>query len=186
MESGWAALRRMFVDEYEELRRRLARRLGSSDAVGDALQDTFLQLAREGEGPENIRDPRRYLFRMAMNVAKSRIRTERRRLNILEAQQLETALEIPDEQPGPAEVAEIASDMRLLHRVLDEMPPRRRDMVLAVLVEGATHRELAGRYDLSMRMIQIEMKKATGQIAERFGGAEIIDFASKRRVTSEE
>ncbi len=181
---SWAGLRRMFVEDYEELRRRLARRLGSVDAASDALQDTFLQLTRERADVEGIRNPRSYLFRMAMNLANSRIRTERRRLSLLEAEKLETALEIADDRPSPADSAELRSDLRLLGAILDEMPARRREMVLAALVEGASHRELANRYGLSMRMIQIEMKKATDQIAGRFAGAEVVDFALGAPMTS--
>ncbi|WP_242922628.1 RNA polymerase sigma factor [Caulobacter sp. CCUG 60055] len=183
-ESSWTALRRMFVDEYDELRRRLAVRLGSADAAGDALQDTFLQLAREGGRVETIHNPKGYLFRMAMNVANSRRRTERRRLSIVETQAIEAALETPDDRPGPAEVAEARSDLQLLRKVLDEMPQRRREMFLAALVDGASHRDLAERYGLSMRMIQIEMKKAGDLIAERFGRAKIIHFAPEPRETS--
>ena len=183
-ESSWTALRRMFIDEYDELRRRLAVRLGSADAAGDALQDTFLQLAREGGRVETIHNPKGYLFRMAMNVANSRRRTERRRLSIVETQAIEAALETPDDRPGPAEVAEARSDLQLLRKVLDEMPQRRREMFLAALVDGASHRDLAERYGLSMRMIQIEMKKAGDLIAERFGRAKIIHFAPEPRETS--
>ncbi|WP_165189855.1 RNA polymerase sigma factor [Caulobacter soli] len=181
---NWAGLRRMFVEDYEELRRRLARRLGSADAAGDALQDTFLQLTRERDDVEDIRNPRSYLFRMAMNLANSRIRTERRRLSLLEAQKLEAALDVVDDQLGPADSAELHSDLRLLRAILDEMPQRRRDMVLATLIEGASHRELADRYGLSIRMIQIEMKKATDQIAGRFAGTEVIGFAFSSSMTS--
>ena len=75
-------------------------------------------------------------------------------------------------------------DLQLLRKVLDEMPQRRREMFLAALVDGASHRDLAERYGLSMRMIQIEMKKAGDLIAERFGRAKIIHFAPEPRETS--
>ncbi len=185
-ETGWAALRRMFVEEYEELRRQLSRRLGSSDIASDALHDTFLQLTREDRGGEEVRHPKRYLLRMALNLASARVRTERRRAGIAEMRELELALEIPDSAPGPAETAEASSDLRRLRELLDEMPRRRRDMVLAVLVEGVTHRELAERHGLSIRMIQIEIRKATDQLSERFGEATIIRFASRRDMTSDE
>lgn len=182
-EENWAGLRQMLVEEYEDLRKRLAARLGADEAR-EALQDTFLQLAKDHAETGPIRNPKGYLYRMAMNLANSRHRTERRRLDILDAQSLELALEIADDGPGPEEVAQNHSDIRLLRKLLEAMPPRRREMVLAVLVHGATHRELADRYKLSMRMIQIEMKTATDQIAGQFGGAEIIHFASRQPGTS--
>lgn len=174
----------MLVEEYDELRKRLAKHLGSADVAGDALQDTFLQLAREGGSGGPIHNPRGYLFRMAVNLASSSRRTERRRLGILEAEALENALEAVDDQPNPAEVAEAHSDIRLLEQVLSEMPPRRREMFLAALVEEVPHRDLAKRYGLSMRMIQIEMKAATDYIAERFNRPKIVHFASRRQETS--
>ena len=184
-ESGWARLRRSFIEDYERLRRQLAGQLGSADAARDVLQDTFLQLSGEDRDGEEIRDPRQYLNRIVFNLASSRRRTERRRASIAEMVDLANGLEIADPTPGPVEIAEQRSDIERLREALEEMPARQKEMVLAVLLEGATTRDLAERYGLSMRMIQIEMRKITDQLSERFGGAEILHFAPRRDVTSD-
>src|SRR3546814_8850809 len=102
-EVTWKTLRVVLGERYDDFARLLSRRLGSQDLAEDALQDTFLRLAREGELAP-VRDPRGYLYRMAYNIAANRSRTERRRLTVAEA---DTLLDLIDEAPGPEHIAEI-------------------------------------------------------------------------------
>src|SRR3546814_19932593 len=85
-EVTWKTLRDVLVERYDDFARLLSRRLGSQDLAEDALQDTFLRLAREGELAP-VRDPRGYLYRMAYNIAAHRSRTERRRRTVPEGEQ---------------------------------------------------------------------------------------------------
>jgi RNA polymerase sigma-70 factor (ECF subfamily) len=176
-EATWSALKRLFIDEYPSFRRRLRDSLGSDDAASEALQDTFVRLSRGGEIGDNLDSPRGYLYQIAMNFARMRTRGEKRRLTHVD---VDAVMEAIDDQPGPAEIAEAHSDMRLLERVLAEMPSRRRAIFIAAWLDNIPHRDIAARFGLSLRMIQIELKHASEQVTERFGKAQLIDFASRR------
>jgi RNA polymerase sigma-70 factor (ECF subfamily) len=176
-ESTWAALKRLLVEDYGGLRKQLARQLASEELAADALQDTFLRLSRGGEISDTLESPRGYLYQIALNFARSRSRSERRRFSMIDA---EAILDAVDDRPGPEAVQEWRSDMRLLERALTQMPRRRREIFVAAWVDGTPHRTIAAEHGLSLRMIQIELKHAQDHVADRFAKANIVDFAKRR------
>lgn len=176
-ESTWAALRRLLVEEYNQFRNQLARQMDSEELASDALQDTFVRLARGGQIADSLESPRGYLYQIALNFARTRSRTEKRRLSVID---VEAVLDAVDDQPDPAQIAEGRSDMRLLQRALAEMPRRRREIFVAAWIDGVAHRDIAEKHDLSLRMIQIELKHASAHIAERFAKANLVNFARRK------
>lgn len=173
-EVTWKTLRDVLVERYDDFTRLLSRQLGSRDLAEDALQDTFLRLAREGELAP-VHDPRGYLYRMAYNIAAGRSRTERRRLTVAEA---DTLLDLIDEAPGPEHIAAARSDLRFARMALEELPERRRAIFKAAWVENLSTAEIAMRHNLTVRMIQMELKKAAEHIAARLAESNVIDFES--------
>jgi RNA polymerase sigma factor (sigma-70 family) len=155
-QSALAALRQLMVDRYDELKTRLTERLGSAELASDALQDAWLRLAR-AEAVGTIRAPSSYLFRVLVNTALNRRRAERRHLNTLE---IEALLDLADEAPGPAEVTEARSDLRVLETIMAELPPRQREILLAARLDGMPHKEIARRLGISLRLVEKELKQA--------------------------
>jgi RNA polymerase sigma-70 factor (ECF subfamily) len=152
---------------------RLTRRLGSADLASEALQDTFLRLECAGEiGP--VSSPRAYLLRIALNIATNRRISENRRLTVPESEAL---LEMPDESPDPARTAEARSEIAALKRALAELPARRRDIFLAAWVEELPHQQIAERFDLSVRTIQIELRQALEYCGQRLEREQRKNFA---------
>jgi RNA polymerase sigma factor (sigma-70 family) len=156
-ESTLAALRRLFVDRYDELKARLTRRLGSADLADDALQDTWLRLARI-ETVGVVHNPANYLLRTVLNVVQDRKRADRRHLSTLEIDALLHRL--ADEQPGPAEVVEARSELEALTAILAELPPRRRVILLAARLDNMPRQEIADRLGISLRLVGKELQLA--------------------------
>jgi RNA polymerase sigma-70 factor (ECF subfamily) len=155
-ESARATLRQLLQLSYDDLKRRLARRLGSTELAGEALQDTFLRLERaETIGP--VRNPRGYLFRMAINLAINRRHAEARRLAAPETTAL---LELADDAPGPARIAEARSEVAALKRAIGALPARRRAIFLAAWREELAHPAIAERFGVSLRTVQVELRHA--------------------------
>jgi RNA polymerase sigma factor (sigma-70 family) len=155
-ETALAALRQIFLDRYDDLKQRLTRRLGSSDLAGDALQDTWLRLA-QAETVDGVHSPRSYLFRVVFNAAQDRHRSEKRHLT---ADEVERLLDLADEAPNPAEIAEARSDLRALEAVLAELPPRRRAILLAARIDNMPRQEIADRLGISLRLVSKELRLA--------------------------
>jgi RNA polymerase sigma-70 factor (ECF subfamily) len=158
-------LRDFLVTRYDNLKHRLTRRLGCPDLAGDALQDIWLRL--EGKDAlDAVRSPGAYLYRMAFNAAIDHQRAEDRRLSVGE---VETMLELADPAPGPAEVVEAGSELEALVRAMEQLPARRREILLAVRLEGLPQREVAQRFGISLRLVELELQRAQEHCASRLG-----------------
>ena len=161
-DSARATLRELLVERYGQLKTMLARKLGSSDLAGDALQDTWVRL-ENAENIEPVHNPGAYLYRMAYHAAIDKQRAEDRRLSVGE---IETMLDLVSPEPGPAQIAQANSELHALARVLEQMPQRRRDILLAVRLDGLAQREVAERFGISLRLVELELKKAQDFCAE--------------------
>jgi RNA polymerase sigma-70 factor (ECF subfamily) len=150
------ALRRLFLERYDDLKVRLTRRLGSADLAGDAMQDTWLRLARTDAIGE-LRSPGSYLFRMVLNVAQDQSRASKRSLTAVE---IESLLNLADDVPDPAHIAEARSDLRAFEAVLAELPPRRRAILLAARLDNMPREEIAARLGISLRLVSKELQLA--------------------------
>lgn len=155
-ESSLAVLRQLLVAGYDELRAKLTQRLGSADIAGEVVQDTWLRL-HYAEHIGEIRSPARYLFRIALNVARDRLLLERRYLN---AGEIEQMLDLPDQTADPATIAEARSELKFVEKLIAELPPRQRDILVAARLDGLPRAEIARRLGISLSLVEKELKQA--------------------------
>jgi RNA polymerase sigma-70 factor (ECF subfamily) len=164
-DSGRDLLRRLLLVDYDKLKAQLARRLGSAERAGEALQDTWLRL--ESSAPIGaVERPQPYLLRIAYNIALKRRQAERETMTLDDAR---AALNLVDEAPDPERVVEAKSEAVALKRALAELSPRRRGILLASRGEGVPLSEIAVRYGLSQRMVEMELKFALIHCGRRLG-----------------
>lgn len=157
-------LRALLVERYQDLKSRLARRLGSLEWAEDALQDTYLRLnGREIVG--DVRNPAAYLFRSAFHVALNQRRADNRRLN---AEEVEALLNLADEAPDAVRVISGRSDLERLKQVMAELPPRPRAILLAARLEGLSRQEIARRFGISVSLVEKELRRAQEHCVVRF------------------
>jgi len=164
-EHGLANLRRLFLDRYDDLKGRLAQRLGSADLAGDAMQDTWLHLTRT-ESIGVVQSPRNYLFRMALNAAVDRRRTEQRRPVL--AIEIESLLELADDAPTPEQTVMARSELEAFKAIVDELPRRRRAIFLAARFGNVPRQEIAGRMGISLRLVAKELQLAIEHCVARY------------------
>jgi RNA polymerase sigma factor (sigma-70 family) len=162
-QTGQALLLQVLVDDYGLLKGRLTRRLGSPDAADEVLQEAYLRVERMPT-LGTVFHPRTYLFRMALNIAADRYRSERRRLARSE---VELLLRLEHDELHPERIAEARSSARALVQALDDLPPRRRAIVVAARVEGLTVVKIAARFGVSTRFIERELKLALDHCRDR-------------------
>jgi RNA polymerase sigma-70 factor (ECF subfamily) len=150
------ALLTLLVASYDDLRLRLTRRAGSAELADEALQDTFLRLSNAtGIGP--VRDLKAYLFRVALSVVSNRRVAERRRRTVSE---VDAVFDLADDKPGPDRVIEARSEIVALKRIIQELPTRRRQIFIAAFVDETPLRDIADRFGVSIRTVQVELKRA--------------------------
>lgn len=157
-DSSLSALRALLTQQYEDLKRRLAWRLGSSELASDALHDTWLHLENRNEQSGPVQNPAAYLLRIATNLALDRLHRDRRYMS---ADEMETLMiEIVDPAPGPAQVVAARDEIEQLARIIEGMPRRRRAIFLAVRVDELSNQEAALRFGVSPRLVGLELKRA--------------------------
>lgn len=156
-ETSLATLRRLLIDRYDEIKRRLTQRLGSPELAGDAIQDAWVKIARV-ETLGDIRNPRNYILSVAMNAARDRMHGDDHRY--LASAEIDSLLDIPDEAPDPARVAEARSELRHLEAILQELPRRRREILLAARIDKLPRQEIARRFGISQRLVEKELQRA--------------------------
>jgi RNA polymerase sigma-70 factor (ECF subfamily) len=181
IETSWEMLRQLLARKYDVFRCRLTRRLGSADLASEVLHEMWLRLDRNGNAGL-VQSPNAYLFRTALNVATDRRRSDQRRAKMFEIQ---AALEIPDDNPGPAREAEARLEIQALEKALEELTPRRRMILLASRLEGAPLKEIAERLDVSQRLVEIELKHALEHCALRLERSLTRRFGPGARQTSQ-
>lgn len=153
----------LLVANYPQLARRLAGRLGSIDRANEALNDTYVRLHRANAEMSEPRDPDSYLYRMAMNIARNRARSDALHLSALE---IEVLLELPDDAPDPLRVAEGRSDLEAVRRTLDGLPERRGAIFRRVWDEGASYAAVAEEFGIAERTARHEMMLAVRALHE--------------------
>lgn len=160
-----ASLRRQFLERYDDLKARLTKRLGSNDLADDAMQDTWLRLAH-AESIAAVERPRSYLFRMALNVAIDRRRTELRRpTSVVEIERL---LEIADDMPTPERIVLARSELDHFKTIVNELPPRRRMVFMAARFGNVSRQEIADRMGISLRLVAKELQLALEHCVVRY------------------
>jgi RNA polymerase sigma factor (sigma-70 family) len=161
-DSNWAVLRQSFLASYDMLGKKLTRRFGSADFAADVLHDTYLRLERGGPiGP--VSNPESYVLRIAENIGRN---VRRRTSRLMTGAETEDIFEhAEDEAPDSTRIIAARQEVALVRTVVADMTLRRRQLFLAVWVEGATIAQLATRFGLSVRLVQKEVQEAREEIA---------------------
>lgn len=154
-DSSLATVRRLLIDGYDEIKRRLTKRLGSPDLAGDALHDAWIRIERAGD-LGGVRNPGNYIFGVAMNAAADRMRVAEARY--VSPTEIEAILHIPDEAPDSERVAVARSELRQLEAILRELPPRQRAILLAARLDNTPRLEIARKLNISLRLVEQELR----------------------------
>lgn len=141
-----------------QLKSYLLRLLGDAALADDLLQDAYFRFLR-AELPEmDDSGLKNYLFRIATNLARDHYRRKKFEAAPLEGHDRAAERCEPWLKPD-------------LSRILDEVEPRERELLLLAYVEGASHREIAavtGLKEASVRPILFRVRqKLAGMLKKR-------------------
>ncbi|WP_164146151.1 RNA polymerase sigma factor [Serratia marcescens] len=156
-------MRELFIASYAEFRQRLCRRLGSGHLADDALHETWLRIdSVSNDGV--VRYPAAYLFRIALNVAEEQRRNQAR---IMSTDEIEVLYNFADELADPARITQGQIEVEMFHAILAELPPRRREMIIAARFDDLPHVDIARRFGVSLRTVEKELKAGLQYCCER-------------------
>jgi RNA polymerase sigma-70 factor (ECF subfamily) len=163
----------LFLDNYEDFRRRLRRRLRSDDLVDDVLQETYLRVERLDPNVERATHPTGYLFRMALNMAADHHRSSSR---LLTGEEIDELVHGADDQLDPPTVLASRQDLAALGEALDMLTRRQREILIAARVDEQPQADIAARHGISVRMVGKELKKALETCATKVGRKSVQRF----------
>lgn len=155
---------------FEDLYRRYARpvfglalrRLGDRGRAEDAVQETFASIWRSAASYRPERGPGApWLYAVARNaiVDRARLRTE-------------TPAEIPDEpslEPAPPDQAEQSWLSWRVHRALEELPEREREVVALAYWSGFSQSEVADFLGIPLGTVKTRTRSALQHLADILG-----------------
>ncbi|MED5611658.1 RNA polymerase sigma factor [Pseudomonas sp. JH-2] len=164
MSSQLSSLLAVFIAERRNLVRYLTGRTGCRATADDLMQEAWLKLHRL-QSAEPVANPQAYLRRMTANLAIDDARANARRL--LDPMEIEMLLEVPDEAPNAEQITSDHQQLQRLMEILDELPQRRRELFVAARLEGLPHKALAQRFGVSLRTVELEVRRALDYCAAR-------------------
>ncbi|WP_202948596.1 RNA polymerase sigma factor [Novosphingobium sp. AP12] len=149
------ALLGSFESDYVLLLQRLSGRLGSREAAVEALHDTYIKLRSRPEIGQ-VKNPRAYLYRMAMNLAKNRRRNEARIVPFAIA----AFLDLPDTAPSQDRAIGAEQAIKLAVAALRSQSIKRQEIFLAKWRDDKSQAEIAADFGMHKRSVQKELAKA--------------------------
>ena len=121
-----------------------------------SVQETFLHLARRRAGiPGGLVSPEAWLVRVLVNIARNEWRKQRGRRR-LESMHLHEATVAPAALPEAATVAR-----RTIWQAMQQLPPRRRAVVILFELEGASVPQIA--HSLGATRVTVRWHLAQGR-----------------------
>lgn len=156
-------LRQSLIARYGQLRQRLERKIGCREDADDALQETWIRLESLADGAV-IKNDSAYLLRMATNIA---IDTYKRKSALLDSTDLEELAHLAD--PAHNTVSQVMARLELqrVFDLLQDMPERQRDMLMASRVEGLSYVQIGQLYGVSSTIVGKEIHRALRYLEER-------------------
>ena len=140
-------------------------RLKTHDAE-DVVQNAYLQLLQH-PSPDEIRNPKAYLYKTAINCGLNHVRHQRVRSDHLQPDLDPDVLSSPT--PCPETAVSDGQQLDRLRTVLAELPSLCRHAFLLNRVDGLTHGEIATRLGISQKTVERYIIKAFDTCYSRLG-----------------
>ncbi|MEX5593816.1 RNA polymerase sigma factor [Pseudomonas orientalis] len=140
----------VFVEIRDSIFRIALHRTGTIHGAQDVTQDICLKVMSLANEFETYDDARNYLIRIAINASTDALRSERRRLKLLEG----AATLFMGYSSSPENDCKNAQIITLLGQALNELPPKCRDILYLSRIEGMTHSEIAIKLNVSRSLVE--------------------------------
>ncbi len=155
----------LFAEYHESLVRMLFRRTGDRDQAEDLAQEVF---ARAAAAPP--RNPRPWLFAVALNLVREEARRTTRRAHRLELYRAET----DDAGPTPEDTLSREERVARVRAALAAIPARDRDALL-LKAEGFSYNDIATTLGLAPGAVGTTLSRARRRLVEAYREKDLED-----------
>lgn len=145
------------------------RRGVADDECEDLAQEVLLRVSRKGSG-DAIENPEAYVFSSASSVFIDHVR--KRKSHCADSHDDLADAQFESEAPGPLRVLQGKEALRRLGAILEELPPRTREILLLSRLEGLTMTQLATRFGISVSAIEKHLARGLMHVRRRYADDE--------------
>ncbi len=165
------------ISEYlamrTELVRFLAARLGQAATAEDIYQEIFVRL-KLGQLPEDVGNPRAFIYRVAHNLANDLRRTGQRRA-ARDGAWLDTATqtvgtEAVADRPDADAAIDAKRKLDLMLASIDALPGKCREVFVLHRLQGLSHRDIAANLGITTKTVEKHMTTALKHLAVALQG----------------
>lgn len=142
---------------YNELVAYFTKKHGSSSLASEIVHETYLRV-RRARIHFHIENPRAYLYRAATNLATDLFRKDQIRSNYVTSESPHE--HIQDQAPSADTVVAAKERLALLRRIVDELPPRCREVFILRKFEELEYEDIARQMGISRNMVEKHLRKA--------------------------
>lgn len=152
---------RLYATHYAALKTFLMRRTNSEELVEVLLQEVYLRLM-DIEDLSVINQPQAYLTRMAYHLLVDHRRRELREEKYFATDHIEDieGWEFAESAPPIPDQIHYAQIWADYDKLLRELPPPTREVLLSYKLEGLTHGEIAKKFNISKSWVEKLVAKA--------------------------
>ena len=143
---------------------RLALRITLNRAEAeDVVQDTMLRVWNKRDEWQQFESVEAYCLIVAKNLAIDRIQKK-------EAQNVEIPPEMEEEADpsGPHDQLINEERMRIIHRLVDELPEKQRLIMQLRDIEGESYKEIARILNLTEEQVKVNLFRARQKVKQRY------------------
>jgi len=149
------------------LTRFLQRNRCSAAEIADLSQETYARIYETAhrERPVLVKP---FLFQIARNLMIDRLRKQS--VVSLESMTDIDWMNVPDDTPLPERQVAARQEIRLLQAALDDLPPRCRQIVIMLRVDGLSQKEVARQLGITIETVETQIAKGIRLLAQAIVG----------------
>jgi len=143
----------LYLSCRRDLQLHIRRYVGCAETAADLAQDLYFRLERLAGRLPNEHEARRYLFRVATNMARDQHRVCSNRARLLE----ESALLHEEPWLDGDAAADMREAIERIQALIEQMPERRQAIFMQSRLLGMTYPEIAAEHGISASLVEKEM-----------------------------
>src|SRR5262245_22955266 len=146
---------RLFTAHRTALLQYLTRLLHSSEDAEEIVQETYIRVLKLEDLSHLDSEVRRFLFRIATNLARDRFRQRKARAH--DPHVPFDLLELEGSSEAPDEIVDWDAGMVVLKQALLDLPPRHRQVFLLHVTENMSYRTIAKHLGVSTKTVERDL-----------------------------
>lgn len=141
--------------------------LPSEAAVKDAIQQVFEDLWKYRGSVSDVENPGFYLMRCMRNLLIRQL-NESRRYHMVNVSEAETYESLPSEEALIIHADVLRSNKREIHMLIDELPPRQREVVTLIFFKELSYEEVSSILSISVPSVYTLLWRSISSLRKKY------------------